>query len=313
MRIFIITLTLIMLSVTSLEAQILDRTENRAKQKANNRVDQKIDKGIDKGLDAIEGLFGKKNKKADRDEGDAESTVNNDDQTPPARTNPGIFGLMSGSVDVKDSYTFDSNVLLDIKTYDKKGKEESSNKMTMYFSKDEPHFGMEMHEQGTDAFILYDIEKYQMVTLMNQDGQNIGMAMQLNPENFQDADSKDVKTDVRFEKTGNTKTISGYHCEEYKVIDPEEKNTDTYMWTTDETDANWIEMMADMMATNKKMSQELVLPDAYPDGAIIQVINQDKNNGEKMVTTVEEINPNATKTISTKEYQMMALPSGKSK
>lgn len=304
---------ILLLSSPLCNAQIVDRTERRAKQKANNRVDRKVDQGIDKGLDAIEGLFGKK-KKSKEEETDPASDEKQA-ETATSKNNP-YSQMMGGDVDVQDSYTFDHNILLDVQSFDKKGKPEMSNKMKMFFAESTPHFGMEMKSSGSDNFMIYDMKAYEMVTLMDQGERKMGVAMKFDPSNFENVNDGDQSSaanreNVRFEKTGRTKTISGYSCDEYKVIDPEgDPDTENHVWMTQDIDANWIGMMSNMMATNKKMQKELTLPDSYPAGTVIQVVSSSTKNQEKTVMTVEEINKNQKKVISTSDYQMMSMPGG---
>lgn len=313
--IFLITFSLFGVNISN--AQIVDRTENRAKQKANQRVDQKIDKGLDKGLDAIEGLFGKKKKdksKGDEDSEEVASETENTDSGAAAQSDMMSKMFGGGDLDVQDSYTFDHNILMNIQTFDKKGKTGDEMKMTMYFSDETPHFGMSMDIEGGNNFIIYDMETYEMVSLMDNNGQKIGMTMKLNPDKFVNNDEgKKENGNISFEKTGRTKTISGYNCEEYKLNDPEgDPNSTTTFWMTTDIDANWIEMMSTFASTNKKMQKNFVLPEDYPKGSMIQIINASNKNEEKSVTTVEKINKNTHKVIETKGYQMMALPgSGK--
>ncbi|HLW06672.1 MAG TPA: hypothetical protein VKY45_03850, partial [Marinilabiliaceae bacterium] len=155
-------LLLFLFSTTFIFGQIIERTENRAKRKANQRVDRKIDQGIDKGLDAVEGLFKKKNKEkparesAEKSPKEAETEQNNNIMSK-------MFG---GDVDVKDEYLFDHNVLLNIRNFDKKGKESDPMETRLYFSDSESNFGMDVATSEAESFIVYDMETYQMVTLI---------------------------------------------------------------------------------------------------------------------------------------------------
>ena len=121
--------------------------------------------------------------------------------------------------------------------------------------------------------------------------------MKLDPEKFRDSeDSNKGQAKFTFEKTGRTKMISGYNCEEYKLSDPEsDPETTTTFWMTDEIDANWLEMMSKIASTNKKMQKDFILPEDYPKGSMIQIINASTKNGEKTITTVEKINKNDRK------------------
>lgn len=313
----ITTILSILFCSTFVMGQVVDRTEERAKEKTNQRVDQKIDKGIDKGLDAIEGLFSKK-KKTDKNE-EKENDSNSDSAGSDSQNNQEsadqsaamMSKLFGGDVDVEDSYSFDHNMILNIQTWDKKGKEQDPMDTKMYFSETEPNFGMEVNAEGSESFMIYDMQSYQMVTLINTDGQKMGMAMKFDPANFEDQMEKTKEENIKysFEKTGKTKVISGYDCEEYVMTSTEgDEEWDYSYWVTDDIEANWMGYMSNMMATNKKMSSEYELPEDYPQGAMIQIIGESKKNEEKTITTVKEFNKNQPKSFSTEGYQFMNMP-----
>lgn len=287
--------------------QIIDRTENRAKQKANRRVDNKIDGGIDKGLDAIEGIFKKKDKKEEPANPKPETTVTNDSE----QSSNAMSKMFGGDVDIQDSYSFDHNVKLSIQTFDKNGKAGEALESRMYFSESEPNFGMDVQAQGAESFIIYDMQTYQMVTLIDNGGQKMGMALNLDPAVFEDKNEPVDNTKYSFVKTGNTKVISGYNCEEYKM-ESSESNPDydhTY-WLTNDIDANWMGTFSNAMSSNKNMSKNFEVPKDYPKGSMIQMISESRKNKEKSITTVKEYKKNDRVTISTKGYQLMNMGGG---
>ena len=300
------TLFFILFTSTLMFGQIVDRTEDRAKQKANQRVDNKVDQGIDKGLDAIEGLFKKKDKK----EKQVEEPMAKSDSEQNSNMLSRMFG---GDVELKDSYSFDHNVQLVIQTFDKKGKENQEMESRMYFSDSEPNFGMDVNASGAESFIIYDMETYQMVTLIDNDGQKMGMAIQLDSKDFEDDDDATAdNTKYSFVKTGKSKVITGYNCEEYKMesSDSNDEYDQTY-WMTTDIDANWMSSFANAMSSNKNMAKKVEVPKDYPKGSMIQVISESRKNKEKTITTVKEYKKNDRVTISTKGYQLMNVGGGK--
>lgn len=310
-----ITIITFLFSSTLMLGQIVDRTEQKAKDKTNQRIDNKIDRGIDKGLDAVEGLFSKKKKKSkSKNDSSDDSNSNESEKSSNTENSRSALGMFAGKADVEDNYEFDHNMLLHIDTYDKKGKQQDPMDMRMYFSDNKPNFGMEVEMEGSKSFIIYDMKTYQMVSLIESDGQKFGTAIKLDPEKFEETvkdaaeDQPDI-SDYKFIKTGNSKVISGYNCDEYKVegteIDPEWNST---YWITDEADANWMQYMANMAASNKTMSNKFELPESYPTGTMIQIINESTKNQEKTIMTVKEFNKNKEKSFSTTGYQFMNLP-----
>lgn len=307
-----ITFISIFFSTTLLFGQIVDKTEQKAVNKTNQRIDNKIDRGIDKGLDAVEGLFKKKNTNDKQSNDNGSDQSQNSAKSSDAQSTMSMFG---GKANVEDSYNFDHNILLDVDTYDKKGKKQDPMEMKMYFSDDQPNFGMEVEMEGSKNFMIFDMKTYQIVSLIENDGQKMGVAMKLNPEKFEerlDKSSKDdqEKIDYKFIKTGKSKVISGYNCDEYEMESTEkDPEWDQSFWVTDEVDANWLENMTKMAASNKQLSKKMEIPEGYPEGTIIQIISQSTKNQEKSIMTVKEYNKNQKKSFSTSGYQFMTMPS----
>jgi len=300
---------LIALSFTlNISGQIVDKTEDKAKKKANQRVDKKIDKQIDKGLDAIEGLFGKKKKKKGKEKPDQD--VQSD--SPNANQMGAIMGMM-GTEEIDRTYDFDHNFRLKIENY-KKDKLDSEMIMKMYINEQTSSMGVKM--EGAEAknldFMVYDMKQQEMLTMMNNEGQKMGMMIETDvPTDGGDQSAENdqmTAPQVRFEKTGNSKTISGFDCDEYEVIyeSEEEQEGEQYFWITDETDADWIKSMTEMAAYSPNMPVNYGVPESYPEGSVIQMVQiMDK---EKSVMTVMEMNMNDPFSISTKGYPFMKMP-----
>jgi len=289
----------------SLGAQIVDKTEDKAKKKANDRVDKKIDKQLDKGLDAIEGLFGKKKKK-----GKKESSQKTDSDSPNSNQMGSIMGIM-GSEEIDRTYDFDHNFRLKIENY-KKEKLDSEIIMRMYINEMSSSMGVKM--EGAEAeqidFIVYDMKEQEMLTMMNNNGQKMGMRIDTEPAKDEEPVEQNVPQ-VRFEKTGNSKTISGFDCDEYQIVYESDKNDDDeqFFWITDETETDWIKSMTKMAAHSPNMPANYGVPSSYPEGSVIQVVQYSKKEKEKSIMTVMEMNMNDSFSFSTKEYPFMQMPS----
>ncbi|MEO0405334.1 MAG: DUF4412 domain-containing protein, partial [Bacteroidota bacterium] len=235
-------LTILFIGATLISsAQIVDRSKDRAKNKANNRVDNKIDKGIDSGLDAIEGLFKKKNKNKDSSDSQEETSTEDQNATMPGYT-------MGGKADVEDSYTFEHSIDLKMVMTDKKGKEEVM-EMTMLISDEEGMFGTEMFLDGAKSYTVMDLTNGKTITLTSASGMNIGMVVELDPESMQPSE-EDMPEVSEFKKTGRTKEILGYTCEEY-TYETEEENMS--IWMTDEANINMGNAFNSMAAQNPEI------------------------------------------------------------
>lgn len=309
-KIFTILFTLTILTAHS---QVVEKTEEKAKQKTEQRIDRKIDKGIDDGLDAIEGLFSKKKKKGLVEESKAEGvTESNSSDEASASTSP--MSMMGGSeVQVQDEYTFDHRFVILMEEFDKKGKLKESNEMTFLSKEESSVMGILMNQEGINTEMIYDLDSYEIVTLMNTGGQKIGTTMSIDKSQVEsmmsedNSDAVDMGEMPTFKKTGNTKTISGYSCDEYVVenIENSDGSSMTY-WITDELDIDWIKSMGNMSSMSKQMP-DMYAGTGYPeDGSVIQMIVTQKNS-ERFEMTVKDAEVDKNTTISTKGYTFMNM------
>ena len=308
-----IACTLMLAMGSFANAQVVDKTKDKAEQKTERRVDQKIDGGIEKGLDAIEGLFKKKEKKEKKEatpqqEQSMEATVQETDDVE-ANQNAMMRMLMGGGdVDVQDAYTFRHRFTLNVKTY-KRDKLKEDENITMLLDADGGNFGMEVDNEGVTQYIIYDLESREIVTLIHAEGQKMGMTMKLDPSMWDSDEVDDPGKPVTFKKTGNSKEISGYRCDEYLVEGGDlEANERATMWMTDKLEADWLKAMMKMSSQNKKIKGPEGFPSGYPDGTVIQAVNEDTKSGEKTVTTVEKMETGKFD-ISTEGYQFMSMGS----
>ncbi len=308
MKFFACILSLI-LATGSLNAQVVDKTEEKAKRKTNQRIDKKIDNSIDDGLNAIEGLF-KKKKKKKGDSDDVEAKERSPKSEEPEMSS---FMNMMGNKTIDKTFDFNQKVTIETVVIDKKGKSEDQYNSAMYLSSDHPHIGMNMEKgmEGAESLemIIFDFDDNQMLMMMNSEGQKMGFAM--STENLDEEDSDGDITDMKITKTGNSKTISGYSCDEYLIEGEDFKDGEKQTaWITQDAEVNWIEAWSEAMTANEKAKMNQKLPENYPDGAVIQTIYEE-DSGKRFVMTVTEIDTNHSESVSTSGYKFMTMPSGK--
>lgn len=294
--------TTLALSITLISyAQIVDKTEEKAKEKTTQRVDEKIDKGIDSGLDAIEGLFKKKNKKPS----EPHQTEKNE-SSPTQEVN---FYSSTSSDEVKDEYKFDHNVVLRSIMFDKQGKETLNQLITMYFSDESSTFGMEMNSQQTGkTTIVYDYDNRQMVTLINMQSQKMGMVAAINTDELMDDSTAEEDSRIIFTKTGQEKSISGYHCIEYLIEDTESDDDMVQkIWMAPDAEVNWMQGISGQGEPKGMMSPSQGLPKNLPEGALVQINIEDEKGRPTMMTVIESANMNAAQIISTSGFTFMNI------
>lgn len=313
MRHTLLLTALSLLCFTTLSAQIVttEEVEDKVENKVDQRVDQKIDQGIDKSLDKLENaLFGKKKKKKkDKSEDAQEEQSEQEEESTSADENAAAYSMFSGGdAQIQDSYSFDTETNVKITTTEKNGKKQNEMIYNMLFPDEAQYFAMEMTDMNgegapTASFIIFDYNTEQMVNLIESSGQKMAMVMKMNQDQIQKKieEHADEEGNYSFEKTGRTKDILGYTCEEYAMKSDDGHGT---FWITKATNLRIGMAMGSMVASNPKSKMQM--PADMPTGAILEM-NYENTDGSSMKWETMDIKTNISKTISTKDYKQFNM------
>lgn len=223
-----------------------------------------------------------------------------------------LQSMMAGGnkeVEVADSYSFTSTVLVHLKTIEN-DKVSSEMDMKMLFPEEDSYYGMELLDfSGNNgeipkALLIFDYLNFKMISLMDESGQKIGFAMDLNMEQiekWENAEENEELKNLSFIKTSNTKTILGYTCYEYTINSKEGSGS---YWVSEDNDLK-IGIALNSMAQNSK-DKGFDLPGDYPDGAILEMMFTDADgNGMNWLATA--ISKNDKQTIRTSDYSFLSI------
>ncbi len=297
--------------------RFMDKRKDTAKETTSDRVGEEADKAVMKGVNKqLDKLFGKSDDKttetpATDAESSSSSSSNSSSSSP---SGMGMSALLSGmgmstTANVKDSYDFDAYIEMTITSYDKKGKEEESGKYISYIDADSPDYGMSISEEdGEDAVLMiFDTENNLMLTLSESDGEKTGFAVAFNEEqmeaiseSYEEEDETEAEAnpyDVK--KTGKTKKILGYKCDEYQT---EDETSIVSIWVTDD-----LGKKIDKTFMRSSNFSGLFFYAYYTDGFVLEYIIEEKDNDEKTVMTVTDIDVNSKTSIKTAGYTIMSI------
>lgn len=155
--------------------------------------------------------------------------------------------------------------------------------------------GMSMETQA-----VFDSKSGFALMLIDQAGMKMGMKMNVQMESNGEVAEKAENVKVR--KTGNTKKILGYDCEEYEVVDEKAYGL---IWVTKDLDLpNFYDAFA---AVNRQPAESsMTIPDGFM--MLMTVWPEGKEAEDKMVIEVTEILKDTPSEISTEGYQIMDMP-----
>jgi hypothetical protein len=292
-------LAIVFADVSNAQVGVLRRAMNRT-------IDRKIDSAI------IKSEQDKAKEKAEADKNKADSTKPKDTST--KATGRGVFGAKIENK-FNDEYKFTGRIYTQMETYDK--KEVNKADFYTYFNNNTLNAGIEVkpidYKEGDKTqpmVFLFDNENRTLMMLLVKEGPKTGFISGIPSDSAMAAQAKNQKgaTAVKptITKTGNSRVIAGYKCDEYKVVE-EGKEGYANVWMTRD-----VKLKAD-----KKYWSQSGLPSYYdtPEfagGMLLAMDEFDKNNKPVMKMETKEINEKFPYSISTVGYTFMKMNFGQS-
>ncbi|MDF1572491.1 MAG: DUF4412 domain-containing protein [Bacteroidales bacterium] len=323
-KIVAIALTLCIAALTStaysqVVTRLINKAANKAEDKTEERIEDEADKAVEKQVNkAFNKLFGKSDETSD--------SIDSSDNTPSASGSGGsassassraaknaylnALGMSTGTANVKPLYEFDGYIEMTVSEFEKE-KEKEKTIYTTYIDSKSFDYGIHFKtpEEEDYSLMIFDTDNNLMVTLSDANGEKTGFAVAFTPEQAEaiaeeaeeDTAEGDAATEDAYKayKTGKTKNILGYTCEEYLI---EDENETVTMWIT--RDLN-----KEMKKTYMKNSTftGLFSYAYYTDGVVMEYIIEDKKDGDKSVMTVTDIDLSKKSSFNTMGYTIMDM------
>jgi hypothetical protein len=315
---FFVFITLFVLLNTPITAQsLLDRAAKRAaerlEQKTEERIDRKVDEQIDKSLDNVESSV----------QQDTETTARQERSTERASQRSagnllGRMGMSSTPVNLEDQYKFASSMRMNVKSYRKNGKLKSDGDMVTYINPSGEYLGYEFVSGEIDTpksgqnkgLMVYDYKNNAMIILSDDGGKKTGIAYGLGnltewaasqeaQEGAVSEESEALYKHPNVKKTGRSKTILGYKCDEYEYTD---ENGRANMWITNDYKANTRDAFAGIFSL-------AFLAHGNMSGFLMESESLDLKSGEKTHMVVTDINLKANVTFNMSQYEITNIGS----
>jgi hypothetical protein len=223
-----------------------------------------------------------------------------------------LGGLMGGKVTSKydPSYSFASRIYMQMEMYDKKDKVTKMDYF-IYFSANSTTAGIETKIVGTseeggqvavNSSMVMDGPNKSFIMLTEVNNMKMGMISQIPDETTAQtqASDKPVKPPV-ITKTGNSKTIAGYKCDEYTYRDDQNKKHGT-MWATKD-----LKLSADRRAFSKSGMPSYYGNTDLENSAVLAMEQYNDKNELELKSDTKEINLNYSHTISTAGFTLRQM------
>jgi hypothetical protein len=270
----------------------------------NRKIDQKIDSAVDKSAQD------KAKEKEQADQKQAEQTTSKDNST--KATGRGLFG---GKIDIKydDEYNFTGRIYMQMETYDKKDVLKSD--FYTYYNANSLNAGINVipvdskeGDKAVPTVFLYDNNNRCFIMLLGNKDSKTGMISTLPSDSAMAAQAKNQKGSnpekATITKTGNSRVIAGYKCDEYKITEPD---VDGYsnVWMTKD-----VKIKADKRYWGKSGMPTYYNYPGFEGAMMLAMESFDKNNKPTMKMETKEINDNFKYSISTVGYTFMKMNFG---
>jgi len=323
-RTFLLLLAFVIAMPSSMNGQVgnllknkMSRVINAGSKTANKEVDNKIDSAATKETEKRIAL--EKEKAAEKAKNDS---INNAGQPSKAEGDKASSGsqpsgginlgkLMGNKITLKynEDYSFTSRIYMQTETYDK--KDVTKMDFFMYYSSVSPSVGIETqtisNQDGkaspVTASMVMDGENKSFIMLTDMNQMKMGIISAIPDENATPADGKQAKktTPPTFTKTGNTRIIAGYKCDEYTFVSNEDKTSGKIWYTKD------AKLKIDKRGwQNTKMSTYYGSTE-FNDGIILANETYDDKGKMTMKSETKEINENFPHSISVKGYTLRQM------
>jgi hypothetical protein len=273
----------------------------------NRQVDHKIDSSIDKSAQDERD----KKAKEENDKNKSDDAATKDNAAP--RKGVGLFG---GKIDIKykDNYDFTGRILMQMETHDKKDVVKSD--FYTYFNEKNVDAGVELktldpkdNKTVITTVFIFDHESRAFLSLLSMESK-FGTISAIPSDSAiaaqAKANSEKVKQPV-VTKTGNSRIIAGYKCDEYKVVDPEKAGY-SLVWMTKD-----FKVKADTRYWGKSGMPSYY---NYPgfEGAVMLAMEEfDKNNELAIKMETKEVNEHFNYSLSTVGYTFTKVNFGQGK
>ncbi len=289
--------------------KLQDKVQERVEEKIEERAEKKVDQAIDNQLDKIEQSLEK-----DNPETGAESSADRDARRQARMQNimKGI-GMSGEPVPVAESYSFNHRIQMHIESYDKKGKKESEGEFITHLNPQSKSMAYQMvsgdmGQPGQGMFII-DAENGATIILSEENGEKTGMVYGLGSffstigETYQEEEFPESQESYllnpNVKKTGRTKNIAGYKCEEYTYNDEE---TESDIWITTDLKMNTQDFFSTLFKTS-------LYSQGIPWGYMMEATTREKSSGEKSFMQVTSVDQNSDTRFVLSDYKLTNLGS----
>jgi hypothetical protein len=319
--VFFLTAVLLIMTPAVSSAQVgglLKNKINRVINAGTRTVDKEIDKEIDTAVEkevinARDKQIEEANKQAEienKDQNTSQNTNQNTDKPKQGGKSFNLGGLMGGKVTSKysESYSFNNRIYMQMEMYDK--KDVTKMDYFIYFSDATPNAGIESKmiaksDDGSEVTVvtssIFDGANKCFIILSDMGTMKMGIISEVPDESTVPAQPAENSPKPTITRTGNSKVIAGYKCDEYLYKDNESKDY-SKLWVTKDL----------KLKGDKRVYSKSGLPSYYgtPElegGVALAMESYNEKDVLEMKSETKEVNLNYDHSISVTGYTLRQM------
>ncbi|WP_425639228.1 DUF4412 domain-containing protein [Algoriphagus yeomjeoni] len=219
-----------------------------------------------------------------------------------------VLGGLGEPVDTEDEYEFFGYLVLEMVSTNEKGKTEDPFLLKSYLAESTDYTGMELidpkNPKATTSMI-FDVKNQASIVFLENKGEKSSFAYKLDMDDLDEMVDEKIESnsdeyDVTIEKTGNSKDILGYACEEYHVVS---EDGEGYYWLTDKPIGGYASFWGtnSPMMTSKAQERYAQHFKNMPEGNFMELTFTSKDS-EKVEMKVIEIDESSPKSLTMADY-----------
>ncbi|MDR7130655.1 hypothetical protein J2X69_003012 [Algoriphagus sp. 4150] len=279
----------------SVEAQIMRKIQNAANRGVEKALERKVEDEASKMTERqVEKIF-------------SDMYGDSEDRASGSIDFSKIMKGLGEPVDTEDQYDFFGHIVLEMTSRDNKGKTSDPVLFKSYLAKSSNYTGMELVDpKKPEAMtsMVFDMKNQASIVFLENKGEKSSFAYKMDLDAIDDAVSDHLDTlsvgDVVVKKTGKTKDILGYPCEEYHV-----KNEDGegYYWVTNKAIGGYSSLWSsnNPMMSSKAQEKYAQHYKNFPKGNFMELTYSTEDAGT-MEMRVIQIDESAPKSLAMAQY-----------
>lgn len=217
-----------------------------------------------------------------------------------------IMAGMGENVPTESQYDFAGYGVMEMNYVDEKGKTQDPIILKAYMAKGTGYTAMEFSDPKKPASLttmIFDMNNQATILLMDNEGSKNSISYKLDFDSIQETATDSISMEAKdftIEKTGKTKTILGYPCEEYFI---KTEDGEGFYWVTKEPVGGYTSFWSQnspfaSSQTQKKYAKQFK---NVPEGNFMEMY-WTATDGSKMDMKVIEIEESNAKTFQMAEY-----------